>query len=611
MVVLTTFMTSVPAASGEPIATDPFERTWQRTDKPVRDDGLQRTWMWGPEPFTDAKTESYAEAPGGTRTVQYFDKSRMEDNNYRGSAPWDVTNGLLVVEMMTGSMQVGDNQFEQRQPAQINVAGDPGDPLTYAVLAGVRSHAPLAIGTTITQRINASGEVSDDSSLATYGVTATTLVDASGHTVASPFWDFMNATGTVYENGGTTNAPLFENPFYATGLPITEAYWADITLGGVQREMLLQCFERRCLTYTPGNPAEWQVEAGNVGQHYYRWRYPEANPGPNATANALADAVTQAPDDAARKQALMNLFSALNVGVYAGDGTMLLGGAERRAEDFYLYELEVEMLAGAIGRGQTFGIIDLAMQLTTMELLPDGEMFDPEVVRQALLGGIAAAEADPNAFTSVSPLIVRQLGLTQMQPYDLFGDVPLDTIRMDALAYFLVLLDITVPLFADKDIEAGAMSQLIANSNGILTASDRQLLAACDPPTMFQGDPFKDAYGWTKISAELLQLVPAAAGKVTAVLDGLHGAILAFSVGVTELDQRLETHYGHESPGAPLTFRVKVEMRDDVTKALVDCGWIAGTTFPPKGPIAGVSVHWFWDNLEKHGQIDCGNACPS
>ena len=128
---------------------------------------------------------------------------------------------------------------------------------------------------------------------------------------------------------------------------------------------------------------------------------------------------------------------------------------------------------------------------------------------------------------------------------------------------------------------------------------------------MFQGDPFKDAYGWTKISAELLQLVPAAVGKVTAVLDGLHGAILAFSVGVTELDQRLETHYGHESPGAPLTFRVKVEMRDDVTKALVDCGWIAGTTFPPKGPIAGVSVHWFWDNLEKHGQIDCGNACPS
>jgi hypothetical protein len=27
------------------------------------------------------------------------------------------------------------------------------------------------------------------------------------------------------------------------------------------------------LTYTPGNPAGWQVEAGNVGQHYFQWRY--------------------------------------------------------------------------------------------------------------------------------------------------------------------------------------------------------------------------------------------------------------------------------------------------------------------------------------------------
>jgi hypothetical protein len=35
----------------------------------------------------------------------------------------------------------------------------------------------------------------------------------------------------------------------------------------------MQCFERRCLTYTPGNDPAWQVEAGNVGQHYYAWRY--------------------------------------------------------------------------------------------------------------------------------------------------------------------------------------------------------------------------------------------------------------------------------------------------------------------------------------------------
>jgi hypothetical protein len=46
-----------------------------------------------------------------------------------------------------------------------------------------------------------------------------------------------------------------------------------VLVGGVARDVLIQCFERRCLTHTPSNPPGWQVEAGNVGLHYYRWRY--------------------------------------------------------------------------------------------------------------------------------------------------------------------------------------------------------------------------------------------------------------------------------------------------------------------------------------------------
>jgi hypothetical protein len=29
----------------------------------------------------------------------------------------------------------------------------------------------------------------------------------------------------------------------------------------------MQCFERRCLTYTPGNSGGFATEAGNFGQH--------------------------------------------------------------------------------------------------------------------------------------------------------------------------------------------------------------------------------------------------------------------------------------------------------------------------------------------------------
>ena len=61
--------------------------------------------------------------------------------------------------------------------------------------------------------------------------------------------------------------------------------------GGRIQNVLIQCFERRCLTYMPENTAGWQVEMGNVGQHYYRWRYRDAPAGPapdDLTAAALA-----------------------------------------------------------------------------------------------------------------------------------------------------------------------------------------------------------------------------------------------------------------------------------------------------------------------------------
>jgi hypothetical protein len=69
------------------------------------------------------------------------------------------------------------------------------------------------------------------------------------------------------------NGPLFSNPFYAAGYPLTEPYWTHVLVGGVSRLVLVQVFERRVLTYTPDNPDGWKVEAGNVGVQYEQWRY--------------------------------------------------------------------------------------------------------------------------------------------------------------------------------------------------------------------------------------------------------------------------------------------------------------------------------------------------
>jgi hypothetical protein len=108
---------AAPAGSGTaaPTAATPFlsaafQKVWERTDKLVADHAVGRSWFWGPEANT-ATMEFYRDAPGGTRLVQYFDKSRMEINNPAGdpNSPFFVTNGLLVVEMISGRMQVGDS----------------------------------------------------------------------------------------------------------------------------------------------------------------------------------------------------------------------------------------------------------------------------------------------------------------------------------------------------------------------------------------------------------------------------------------------------------------------------------------------------------------------
>lgn len=279
LALLAGLLSSLPAAAETPkFALPAFQQTWARTDMLVAVGQVTRTWMWGPLPNTEAMQEAYEGAPGGQRTVQYFDKSRMEDNSWRETqAPWNVTNGLLVKELITGSVQVGDNQFLTWIPAPLNVAGDPDDPdgATYADFAPLLSAPAAPQDSIITQVLQRDGTVHNDQSFTGYGVTAASVVNVPGlnHTVASVFWDFMNSSGAVFQDGSQANDKLFLNPFYATGYPLTEAYWTTVKVGGAPKQVLAQCFERRCLTYTPSNPDGWKVEAGNVGQHYYFWRY--------------------------------------------------------------------------------------------------------------------------------------------------------------------------------------------------------------------------------------------------------------------------------------------------------------------------------------------------
>lgn len=295
-VAITVLMAGLLRAAADAPANGAFFRTWSRTDKPVAERIVDRTWMWGPEAFTAPIVEDYANAPGGKRVVQYFDKSRMEDNAYRGSDPWDVTNGLLVVEMVEGYIQIGDDAYDESpESASVNIAGDPGEQPSYADIdtCELRSTDGIDaedVGTPIIATYADRCGLGSDTTYLNRSVTRAVYVPETGHTIASPFWAFMNSSGTIWDGSGYTQSSLFQSPYYATGFPVTEAWWSRIAVGGVTRDVLWQCFERRCLTYTPDNAAGWQVEAGNAGRHYFEWRYADDEPEPVPTSTRVSPA---------------------------------------------------------------------------------------------------------------------------------------------------------------------------------------------------------------------------------------------------------------------------------------------------------------------------------
>lgn len=249
----------------------PYNATYQRYDGPVLSGAVKRGFIWGPQVNT-IKLEPYSEAPGGMRQVWYFDKGRLELNN---SQDGQITSGLLVNEMVTGQVQTGDGAREARQPAAVPVAGDANTPgaITYATMNTVRSLPPRAVNSAITEQLNADGSRIATASPDARGVTTATLVPETNHAVASVFWQYLNSTGVAIQDGQSVNGKLFDPTFFVIGLPITEAYWVTATVGGVQKTVLVQAFERRVLTYTPSNPDGFKVEMGNVGQHYVAWRY--------------------------------------------------------------------------------------------------------------------------------------------------------------------------------------------------------------------------------------------------------------------------------------------------------------------------------------------------
>ncbi|HET6312704.1 MAG TPA: molybdate ABC transporter substrate-binding protein [Chloroflexia bacterium] len=276
-------LAQTPQPGAATFADPTFERTWQRTDKPVADGTVKRGFYWGPAPF-DKRQEQYAEGQGGTRLVQYFDKSRMEINDPNGdkNSPFYVTNGLLTVELVSGRMQTGNNSYTDRTPANIPLASDNDDPTapTYASFAKLLADSGNLTNQNVTATVDKAGSVGQDAALgSTAGAKLVYYEAQTKHNIPQVFWDFLNVKGPVYESGALATKQISEPWFYASGLPITEPYWARVKIAGkADTLVMVQLYERRVLTYVPSEPQpEFRVQVGNIGRHYHDWRYAEGS----------------------------------------------------------------------------------------------------------------------------------------------------------------------------------------------------------------------------------------------------------------------------------------------------------------------------------------------
>jgi peptidoglycan/xylan/chitin deacetylase (PgdA/CDA1 family) len=279
------------ALSSNKFASCEFRQLWEYSDRLLGETGpSERSFVWGPNSF-GAFEEPYLDAPGGKRLVQYFDKGRMEME--KGPTGNTVTGGLLTKELITGQIQLGNNAFENRAPSQLPVVGDTvsNNPApTYVSLRKVISlvpgenAVPEKLNQTVTDALDGHGTVTPLSNPPAK-ITMVSYDPAWGHNVADVFQNYQNLSGRVWWNN---NRYIHDKLFPAglatqtLGLPLSEPYWIKTLLDHQEKEILVQVFERRVLTYTPSNPEPFKLEMNNLGQHYFQWRYngTAANTGP-------------------------------------------------------------------------------------------------------------------------------------------------------------------------------------------------------------------------------------------------------------------------------------------------------------------------------------------
>jgi len=193
--------------------------------------------FWGPP--ASSRTEQYLySGTNRTRLVQYFDKGRMERydgvTNMTGTK---VTNGLLATELISGQIQIADDQYlPKTTPPAISIAGDTDNPgPTYATLAGKANNllapAESTPGVRIATGITADGEATSGVLPASPGTQIGGYDSLTKHNLPEAFVQYRGKVGLA-----------------TIGYAKSEPFAATVKVAGKQQDVIIQVFEQRVLT---------------------------------------------------------------------------------------------------------------------------------------------------------------------------------------------------------------------------------------------------------------------------------------------------------------------------------------------------------------------------
>jgi hypothetical protein len=311
------------------------------------------------------------------------------------------------------------------------------------------------------------------------------------------------------------------------------------------------------------------------------------------TPHQLALELSHAKTQSARVKALHDIFRALGLGVRNSRLKVVVPGGEKSKSGLYLYDAEVALLADRIGAKQQVSFNQMAGALTNAYV---GEGLDPSVAREPPIRPLLAndlqavvQQAEQKSLGGKKPAdrygqLIRELGL--LRHSDLSHLTPTNAAVIDPLQRFLITLGI-VSLAKPEGFQPGE-KPIESLTSGAMRYSPVHA-AAC---SFEGGNTAQSAVGAAKT-----WLGRTGAGAYLdmafSVLDTFHATVLALDVTVTSASpSRVDGEFGTSGPESArvMEFKILVNMNNQLPESVINCGALAGYTFPDKGPIPNVKV---------------------